>query len=298
MNLRDKLREILPSLLPRHEREAIKGKELIARVREVLGDTYSDGSLRTQFSLLSLEEDTCLARIPNGQGYYLRSDDSPLPSLQEVFTSSGQDADSALHRAIALAVRLYDTAGLSVFAYPVETEESWTHPDLVAVQWPAGRWGSDGAYVMEPAPERKAAYRAVCVGVADSTDGCRQALFRAISCGLWAQESELLLIGSPGDEGAELSRLASLYGVGVCCLAEPDLLHELPHAETIFRATAQEAQELLQSIPRTILAHPRHRHEPLFCTQDTPDVTAVQEWAEQCVARGRVEAYERRVAVN
>ena len=54
MSLRDKLVEILPDLLPAREEEAIKGKELIARVRAVLGDAYSDHSLRSQFSFIAL----------------------------------------------------------------------------------------------------------------------------------------------------------------------------------------------------------------------------------------------------
>lgn len=294
MNLRDRLREILPDLLPRREEEAIKGRELIARVREVLGDTYSDGSLLTQFSLLALEEDACLARIANGQGYYLRHAGDPLPSLHEVFAGQGATAADPLHRALALAVRLYDTAGQSVFVYPMEAEESWSHPDLVAIQWPAGRWGADGAYTMEPAEQRRAAYRAVCVEQALSAEHCRRAFFRALSCGHWAQETELLLIGHPGDAESMLVALATRYGVGVRYFAEL----ELPRADAIFHADEQEARELLHRLPPTLLAPPRHTERPLLTPEETPEVAPVMYWAEQCVAGGRVEAYERRVAVT
>lgn len=303
MNLRDKLREILPAILPRREQEAIKGKELIARVREVLGDAYSDGSLRTQFSLLALEADTCLARIPNGQGYYLRRAGDPLPSLHDVFEGQSDAVDAAaeslLHRAIALAVRFYDTAGMSVFAYPVE-EESWGHPDLVAVQWPAGCWGEDGAYVMEPRAESSAILRAVCVGVGvgSSAEACRQAFYRALACGQWAQETELLLIGTTGEGAEELERLAAQYGVGVRCIATPELLAELPQAELIFRAGGQDARALLAGLPQQLLARPRHRALPTQPLDETPDVQPVHEWVQQCIARGRVESYERRVALG
>ena len=297
MNLRDRLREILPNLLPRRADEAIKGRELIARVRGVLGDTYSDGSLLTQFSLLSLEDDSCLARIPNGQGYYLRRAGDPLPSLHDVF--AGQDAETPLHRAMALAVRLYDTAGLSVFVYPVEEEESWSHPDLVAVQWPAGRWEADGAYTMEPISGRSATYRAVCVELVDSAEACRRAFFRALSCGLWAQETELLLIGPVAEEAeAGLAALSAAYGVGVRYLVGLDQLAELPRAEVIYRTAETEARELLSELPQLQLTHPRHRERPLLAPDEAPDVAPVQDWASQCVACGRVEAYERRVAVN
>lgn len=304
MNLRDKLREILPLILPRREQEAIKGKELISRVRSVLGEAYSDGSLRTQFSLLALEADTCLARVPNGQGYYLRRAGDPLPSLHDVFDSNRTDgadaaAESVLHRAIALAVRFYDTAGMSVFAYPVE-EESWGHPDLVAVQWPAGCWGEDGAYVMAPGESPRATLRAVCVGVGvgGSPEACRQVFYRALACGQWAQETELLLIGPAGDAAPELERLAAQYGVGVHSIATPELPEELPQAESIFRAGVEEARELLAALPQALLARPRYRALPAQPLGETPDVQPVHEWVQQCIARGRVEPYERRVALG
>lgn len=300
MNLREKLREILPGILPRREQDAIKGKELIARVRGVLGKAYSDGSLRTQFSLLALEEDTCLARIANGQGYYLRRAGDPRPSLHAVFAGQADAADAAenlLHRAIALAVRFYDSAGLSVFAYPVE-EESWGHPDLVIVQWPAGYWGTDGAYVMTQGDESpRATLRAVCVGVASSAESCRQAFYRALACGQWAQETELLLIGSAHEAADELSRLATQYGVGVRTLASPELLEELPQADALFRAGADEAQKLLSELPHTLLATPHHRSAPTQPLSEAPDVAPVLEWVQQCLSRRRVEAYERRVAL-
>lgn len=300
MNLRDKLREILPTLLPRSEQEAIKGKELISRVRHVLGDAYSDASLLTQFSMLALEENTCLARISNGQGYYLRRAEDPPPTLHDIFAGHAEadDAERLLHCAIALAVRFYDTAGMSVFAYPVE-EESWGHPDLVAVQWPAGKWDAQGAYAMEtqPGEQHTATLRAVCVGVASSAESCRQAFYRTLACGQWAQEAELLLIGSAGEATEELSRLSTLYGVGVLALASPELLEELPQADLMFRAEKEDACELLRSMPQTRIAHPRHRLSPALSPDEMPDVQPVHVWVQQRLARGRVEPYERRVAI-
>ena len=123
MKLRDKLRTILPDILPQRPQDAIKGKELIARVRTVLGKEYSDGSLLSQFSALAFEEGTRLARVPGGQGYYLRREGEAPGSLKNFFTEPESADDSPLHRAIALAVRLYDTEGLSVFVFPVEI--SW-----------------------------------------------------------------------------------------------------------------------------------------------------------------------------
>ncbi len=307
MSLRERLHEILPGLLPAREEDAIKGTELISRVRSVLGDTYSDRSLRSQFSLLALEPDSCLARIANGQGYYLRPTtghgNNSLHSLFENEADANREGNDPLHKALALAVRLYDTMGLGVFVYPVEEEESWGHPDLVAVQWPAGHWQEDGTYIISPDADTlanaSACYRAVCVGFADSAESCRMSFFRALACGQWAHETELLLL--PGPESAEveeeLAALAARYGVGVEILPiEADALDLLPRADLIFRAGADAARKLLASVPRRALALPRHRSPLPLCAM--PDTDVVRSWVERCLAAKRVEAYEQRVAVN
>lgn len=303
MNLRDRLEQLLPDLLPARESEAIKGKELIARVRAVLGETYSDHSLRSQFSFMALDPASCLARVPNGQGYYRRSD-TLRPSLHRMFENE-EDADregsDPFHKLLALAVRLYDTAGMGVFLYPIEAEDSWVHPDLVAVQWPIGCMDAAGRYTMDREADQTVSYRAVCVSVADSVNDCRRALYRAVSCGLWAQESELLLLPgelSTAEAAEELQRLAPLYGVGVWLLeADGDTLAALPRADELFRADAPAAYSLLAGLTRHRLAIPHRTTRPRLDGED-PALKAVQQWVEGCVARGCVEPFEQRVAAN
>ena len=295
MGLREKLDEILPALLPENAESAIKGKELIARVREVLGDEYSDHSLRSQFSFMVLDADSCLARVENGQGYYLRTEGDE-PNLQNIFGGNAE-GETSLHKAMALAVRLYDTAGQGVFVYPVEEDESWGHPDLVAVQWPAGAWDEDGAYIME-GDEEELSFRAICVGFAEDEDSCRQAFFRALACGQWAQECELLLLPGAANED-ELTDLATRYGVGIRCLdADEEALAEMPRADEIFRLSTDEARTLLATLPQTTLARPRHRALSARAAAAMPDTAVVLQWARGCTARGRVESFEHRVAVN
>lgn len=296
MNLRDKLREILPGILPRHPQNALKGKELIARVRTVLGEDYSDGTLLSQFSALTFEEGSRLTRIPGGQGYYLRSEGEDDTSLKNFFTTPASVADSPLHRAIALASRMYDTEGLSVFVYPVD-EESWNHPDLVAVQWPAGQWEDDGSYTMIDDPRRAASFRAVCVCAEPSGVSCRRHFFRTLACGQWAQEAELLIIGMPDEtEQYALNRLAGRFGVGIRCI--DSLSDFLPRADVMLRMNRREASDTVHALPCTTAAHPRHWNIPPQAAAEMPDVAPVQEWATYCVQRGHVEAYERRVAID
>ena len=296
MSLRDKLEEILPSLLPTREEDAIKGTELIARVRAVLGDSYSDRSLRSQFSFIALEPDSCLARVPNGQGYYLRGEEDEA-SLHSVFTDES-DGNEPRNKALALAVRLYDTAGMGVFVYPLE-DDSWEHPDLVAVQWPAGNTDATGADIIDPTAPQQAAYRSVCVAPVEDAIECRHAFFRALACGLWAHETELLIVGDDAEAAHELSRLAAQFGVGVRTIsANEDVLADLPRADEIFRATAADARAMLADLQQPPLAHPRYRHNTVLTEDDIPAAAAARQWAESCIARGRVEAWELRVAVN
>ena len=298
MSLREKLNEILPQLLPTREEDAIKGTELIARVRAILGDSYSDRSLRSQFSFIALEEDSCLARVPNGQGYYLRTQDE-APSLHNIFADengAGATGHSPLHKALALAVRLCDTAGMGVFVYPVEEEESWLHPDLVAVHWPAGTRNEEGAYLVDTTAENQSpVYRAVCVAFNDGDESCRKAFFRALSCGNWAHETSLLLLPGESEEAADLDVLQSLaaqYGVGIH-LVDADL-ERLPRADDLYRAEADEAREILAQIPRVELAAPRHSG----LRASLPDaISMVTQWVEHCINKGRIETFEQRVAI-
>lgn len=293
--------EILPDLLPAREEEAIKGKELIARVRAVLGDAYSDHSLRSQFSFIALEPDSCLARVANGQGYYLRTEEtaSSLHNMFESEAEASREGRDPLHKALALAVRLYDTAGMGVFVYPLETEESWEHADLVAVQWPAATTDETGALVFEPTDAPTPTLRAVCVCIEPDAESCRRAFFRTLACALCTQEAELLLIGDEPDMPDELTRLASLYGVGIRAISA-DVAGEdaLPRADEIFRAEAADARGLLSELPQLTLAHPRHRIAPQLSANHLPATAAAMHWAQSCIAKGRVEAYEMRVAVN
>lgn len=303
MTLREQLLQILPDLLPKHEDDAIKGKELIARVRNVLGDQYSDHSLRSQFSFIALDPGSCLARVPNGQGYYLRNGDAETSPLQSVFgcdAKAARESNTPLHKALALAVRLYDTAGLGVLAYPVDGEESWEHPDLAAVQWPAGYFTADGVYVMESDDAEELNYCSVCVAFADGVpDGeTRRAFFRSLACGQWAEKTELLLFGIC-DNKAELTNLAARYGVGVRCLELSESeINRLPSAADIFRMDTADAADLLVNIPQSILAQPRNR---AFCAEAAaamPAVGVVLDWANTCVQHGQLDPFAMRVAVD
>lgn len=310
VSLRDQLQEILPGILPSSELHALKGTELIERVRAVLGDKYSERSYRSQFSMMALDPDSCLARVEKGQGYYLKDPARTREesSLQGMFDSE-EEANRAGHdpyrKILAFVARMQDAAGRGAFVYPAGEEAAWGHPDIVSVAWPPGYW-EEGAWVFlrdAAGVVPQALYKSVCVAFAASIGENRGEFFRTLASGLWAQESELVLAGgelAPEAEN-ELAQLAALYGVGVVHLPLTDRkLAQLPRADEIFRAPLELWRTLADLVPAHIIAAPRHRAEAtaLAAPLDQSDVEIVRAWADGCRARGRVEACEFRVSVS
>lgn len=311
VNLRERLQEILPGILPGDEAHAMKGTELIERVRAVLGEQYSEQSYRSQFSLMALDPDSCLARVEKGQGYFLkdparvRNEHSwrGMFASEEEANRAGRDP---YRKVLAAVARMQDAAGRGVFVYPADAEASWSHPDMAAVTWPAGYW-EEGAYVLlhsegESAPPA-ASFKSVCVAFAEDAPGNRREFFRAVGTGLWAQESELVLVGGELNSGEEdeLAQLAALYGVGLLHLVMTEReISRLPRADEIFRAPLEVWKPQADALNMRVIAAPRYRAEAeaLAAPMDWSDVAIVRAWADGCRERGRVEPFEFRVSVS
>ena len=122
MSLRSQLEELLPELLPSDPAQAIKGTELIRLVRLRLGEEYSDASLRYHFSFMASEPDSEIAKVERGQGYYRRMRErdgqrAPRGLLPLFLGENEPDALNCRAKALALAVRQYDTTGRGVFVF-------------------------------------------------------------------------------------------------------------------------------------------------------------------------------------
>lgn len=310
MSLRDRLQEILPGILPASKAHAMKGTELIERVRAVLGDQYSERSYRSQFSMMALDPDSCLARVEKGQGYYLKDPERARDenSLQGMFDSE-EEANRAGHdpyrKMLAFVARMQDAAGRGAFVYPVEEAAAWTHPDIVSVAWPPGYW-EEGAWVFLRDREGgipPASFKSVCVAFAADIGENRGEFFRTLASGLWAQESELVLAGDELDAEAEneLAQLAALYGVGVVHLPLREReMNLLPRADEIFRAPLELWRTLADLVPVHVIAAARYRADAasLAAPLERSEVEIVRAWADGCRERGRVEACEFRVSVS
>ena len=289
MSLRSQLEELLPELLPSDPAQAIKGTELIRLVRLRLGEEYSDASLRYHFSFMASDPDSEIAKVERGQGYYRRQRDrggkSAARGLLPLFLGEGEsDALNCRARALALAVRQYDTTGRGVFVFSTsETGSSWTKPDLAVVEWPEGEWEGNALVFDRSALERR-----------------RKEFFRTLATSRWAQCGELVIVGELPDDSecAELRGLAAEFGVGVICLEiAEERLCELPGAEEIFKAGDEECASLLAELTPIRLAAGRVK----ALEADTGETLggefgALFDWLAACLERGSVEEYEFRVS--
>ena len=313
MSLRSQLEELLPELLPSDPAQAIKGTELIRLVRLRLGEEYSDASLRYHFSFMASEPDSEIAKVERGQGYYRRMRErdgqrAPRGLLPLFLGENEPDALNCRAKALALAVRQYDTTGRGVFVFSTsETGTSWVKPDLAVVEWPEGEWEGNVLVFDKSALQRRRmigapmmGIRSVCVARMPGGEDGRREFFRTLATSRWAQCGELVIVGELPDDSecAALRGLAAEFGVGVLCLEIADeRLGELPGAEELVKAGGEECAALLAELTPVRLAAGRLK----TLEADTGETLggefgALFDWLAACLERGSVEEYEFRVS--
>lgn len=306
MTLREQLDVVLPHLLPAQAKDAIKAKELIALIREELGEQYSDPTYRSHFSFMVMDENSCLAKVESGQGYYLRKDASQSAhdeSLHPLFsngtTSNSSEEDNLALKALALVVRSFALTGAGVFVYPPELiEVDWERPDLVVTQWPCGDT-LDGCLCFDAkVKETDVQYISICLGL-DGFD-YKADFFRTLATGMWAQQSELVLIAPNIEEieRAELQQLAAKFGVGIRCweLAAEDM-DEFPPAADIFRSSDEEVLAWLEGIVVHDLALSKNQSPMAPLSEGSAQaLQPVYSWVHGCLQRRCVQSYERSVS--
>ena len=141
MSLRDQLRDILPQILPPNPSDAIKGTELIRLVRFRLGDEYSDATLRYHFSILSYDPSSPIAKVDQGQGYYLRlgkNDARNGSASQGYFDGMGHVDDltrARLARFHAVVERHCLHESRYIFPLISQAHDAWELPDVVITDW-------------------------------------------------------------------------------------------------------------------------------------------------------------------
>jgi hypothetical protein len=277
MSLRDQLREILPQILPANPAEAVKGTDLIRFVRLRLGDQYSDATLRYHFSILSYDSTSPIAKVNQGQGYFLRTEKADPQSgdlSQALFGGHTEAADvtrSRYERFRAIMARFALDSDRYPFALSSPTGRDWELPDLVITDWDFDT-DLDGAPQLDTAMmnlKRHLGVATVNLSAAHlrlsmTLDSCNADFFQAVSTTRWANHGEILIAEPVNDEAlvAILRTLGHQYGIGITsCGLELSLIDELPSAEEIrnFTGTAFDSMQTLLKMQRiSVGSHRTH----------------------------------------
>ncbi|MDF1861269.1 MAG: hypothetical protein P1U87_13715 [Verrucomicrobiales bacterium] len=317
MNLRDQLKEILPDILPRNPAQAIKGTELIEMVKHRLKQDYSDATLRYHFSIMSCDPSSPIAKVEQGQGYYLRTSTiHTVNSARNLFHHgveqedgnglNSADMDLSLARAAkfrAVVQRYLE----SVQQFPFSFERSfsadadanrWRVPDLVVVDWLAGENSDDVVTLNKQKLEvqRRLGQSPMRVSSVKLRLELNHAtifedLYQCLSTSEWANAAELLIAAPIEDPQIieEVRRFASRYGIGVISFGlDADILDDMPEPAAIENLQPREFEAIqgLLQIRRYAAPDAGQTYDwqhVLHAANENPDFARFEKWVSRCL---------------
>ncbi len=279
MNLRDQLKEILPDILPRNPAQAIKGTELIEMVKHRLKQDYSDATLRYHFSIMSCDPSSPIAKVEQGQGYYLRTSTiHTMNSARNMFRSDGgESSDSSVMGSADMDVTLARASKFravvqryleAVQQFPFSFEESfstdveanrWRVPDMAVIDWLTAD-SSDNSVTMDKRKleitrrlgESPMRVSSVKLRLELDHSSVLEDLHQTLASSEWANAGELLIAASIDDQRLveEIRRFAARYGIGVISFGlDADVLDDMPEPaaiENLLPGEFDSIQSLLQ----------------------------------------------------
>ena len=316
MSLREQLKDLLPKILPNDPNESIKGTELIRLVKFQLKQDYSDATLRYHFSIMSCDPSAPIAKVAQGQGYYLRPDSRGThggsrhmiafrqPTLGEHLRKSPSEINRDLLHAEkfrAIVQRFYESNHRFPFFFDhafspgSPGENVWRYPDAALVDWPGGEAGEDG-YHLDPILLRRRRtlnaplflLTALKLRLRVTHDSFREEFFQCISQSEWTHACEFL-IAMPIDDASladALSALGQRYGIGILSMGfSSDVLDDLPDAAAILEMQPSEFDALLAKAHFSRLSAPEAQKSidwPSLAAleHDSPDIQAMFTWIE------------------
>jgi len=320
MNLRDQLKNILPDILPGNPVHSIKGTELIELVKYRLNQNYSDATLRYHFSIMSCDPSSPIAKVEQGQGYYLRSTTiHSLYSARNLITSSqgllgeklalsDRDVDISMSRANkfrALFQRFCQARSNFPFIFERSFSDSeananrWRYPDAAIIEWLVGKLDDEQGFVLDPAQlnvQRMlggAPFRVTSakLKLELSYSTLREDLFQCLSASAWADYGDLVVAAPINDEQMieDIRHFGNTYGIGVASFGmEADALDEMPEPATIHSFLTREF-EAIQSLftYRRITSPQAGRGFNWQTVRDNrnhnPDFSRFEQWVSRCL---------------
>ncbi len=263
MNLREQLKEILPNILPQSPAESIKGTKLIEMVKRRLSQDYSDATLRYHFSVMSCDPTSPIAKVDQGQGYYLRTARHEIlrprqprlrqEALEGFESGDGSESPEDLFRKFQAFYERFSNQDRS-FSFPIRHEGTvapsesyhWMVPDSVVVEWRSGQLSESGVKLVPELlclEEPSFTLTSTSIAVSLHAENYRQLFFQTLSSGTWAHARELIIATEVLDEYVveDLRRMGQQFGVGVSFFSlseqqlaswdSPEAIRDLPADE-------------------------------------------------------------------
>jgi hypothetical protein len=317
MTLRDQLKEILPELLPANPGDAIKGTELIGMAKMKLRQEYSDATLRYHFTIMCSDPGSPIAKVEQGQGYYLRRQSSAgaaatmTQARLNMFTETDSEvldrAGLSLQKLRAVFARDAASTGRypflfeSSFADVAPMENVWMCPDAVIVDWE----GNDSQRLDAAEMDLKRA-----LGVAPCTlcgvkfkleinpRTWREDFYQALSTTRWAHTGELVVAAAieDGQLADELRNLGTEHGLGiVTCGISAEMLDDMRPAWQVPDMTAREFEVLQSRFHRQRLTTARPRpldwHLVRQVRAGNVEFGNLFQWLQRCLADGKAHSW-------
>lgn len=329
MNLRDHLKEILPEILPANPGEAIKGTELIRLVKFRLRQEYSDPALRYHFSIMCCDPGSPIAKVAQGQGYYLRrtvmGGGAPVTMAQArlglLFETDSEVLDQAVIRQQkfrAIFARDIEAGGRFPFLFDASFapgapyENMWKCPDAAVIDWEAADVTEHGIRLNPCQLELKRALNvppftvsSVKLKIETTHDSYREDFFQALSNARWGHTGELIIAAPLKDEQLveELRQLGTEFGLGIMSYGiDLDALDELRPGYEVPEMTAREFEALQLRLHRQRLTTARSRSLDWRLVEqvrsDNSEFQDLFRWLQRCLADGRAWTWEEFAALE
>lgn len=311
MNLREHLRHILPEILPTAAADAIKGTELIRLVRFRLGDEYSDATLRYHFSILSYDPTSPIAKVDQGQGYYLRLKRAAasITNGRHGLFDVESEGDLQRHRFLRV-LAIYERMSLQKAQFPfvlngrhgtpLHVDSGWEIPDLVCADWDVETGADEQPKFDEMMLSLRRHLGGPEVGVTGVTiklsvglESFLPEFFQAVSATRWTTQGELVIAELMNDEALvdSLRDLGHQFGLGITTLGvDLTSLDELPDGESILGMTAAEFEAVQAMLRLQRITSPAQRSTLDWGTlsllrKKHPSVTELVRWLSECLER-------------
>ncbi len=321
MSLRQNLNKLLPEILPRDPREAVKGTELIRLVQMKLEEGYSDASLRYHFSIMSCDPASPIAKVERGQGYYLRTSQIPaLSGAQELislkqghFDDLGNNPEASNHQINrlqkfhAIVQKYSELQGLTPFVFRKALATGaplgnlWRFPELAQVEWDLSSSDDTGLALdtdslairrsqgLPPYSIRAVRLRSFC-----TIETFREDFFLTLSASQWAQSGHLYYACAIEDEALleGIRLLSNQFGVGVTTFGlSLEMLDDLPSTAHLLSANVRETEAVMERLQISVISAAKQKDQVDWKSlsqvrHDSPEITSLFRWINLCLDKG------------